>query len=91
MKRGGLIAKIEFFVALALISLNSCAVYHQKPINDAAVEQSLTPPNLEVVRMQAREIKHPILKPIDFGKGRRLIPAKGGGAGCARKPYLKSC
>ncbi len=90
MKRGGLIAKIEFFVALALISLNSCAVYHQKPINDAAVEQSLTPPNLEVVRVQAREIKHPILKPIDFGKGDGLSPQKAAVLAVLANPTLRA-
>ena len=90
MKRGGLIAKIEFFVALALISLNSCAVYHQKPINDAAVEQSLTPPNLEVVRIQAREIKHPILKPIDFGKGDGLSPQKAAVLAVLANPTLRA-
>jgi len=85
-----LIAKIEFFVALAFISLNSCAVYHQKPINDAAVDQSLTPPNLEVVRIQAREIKHPILKPIDFGKGEGLSPQKAAVLAVLANPTLRA-
>lgn len=85
-----MIAKIEFFVALAFISLNSCAVYHQKPINDAAVDQSLTPPNLEVVRIQAREIKHPILKPIDFGKGEGLSPQKAAVLAVLANPTLRA-
>ena len=85
-----MIARIEFFVALALISLNSCAVYYQKPINDAAVEQSLTPPNLEVVRIQAREIKHPILKPIDFAKGEGLSPQKAAVLAVLANPTLRA-
>ena len=61
MKRGGLVSRIELLGALLLISIHSCAVYHQKPINEAAVQQSLEPPDPEVIRVQAREIKHPIL------------------------------
>jgi hypothetical protein len=90
MKRGGLIARIEFFVVLVLICLNGCAVYHKKPITDAAVQQSLTPPTLEAIRMQAREIKHPILKPIDFGKGDGLSPQKAAVLAVLANPTLRA-
>jgi outer membrane protein TolC len=85
-----LITRMRFFFALALITLNSCAMYHEKPINDAAVEQNLAPPNLEAIRVQAREIKHPILKPIDFGKGDGLSPQKAAVLAVLANPVLRA-
>ncbi len=90
MKRGGLVSRIELLGALLLISIHSCAVYHQKPINEAAVQQSLEPPDSEVIRVQALEIKHPILKPVDFGKGDGLSPQKAAVLAVLANPSLRA-
>ncbi len=62
--------KTLFFIALILV-LQSCATYHPKPLDQAAVRRALAPPDLESIRIRAREIRHPMLKPvdIDFKKG----------------------
>ncbi len=85
-----MLTKLEFSVALVLISLNSCAIYHPKPISDPAVEQGLTAPSSEAIRVQAREIKHPILKPIDFGEGEGLSPQKAAVLAVVVNPTLRA-
>ncbi len=85
-----LAAMARFFATLALISLSSCSLYHQKPITDEAVEQSLKPPPMESVRVWAREIKHPILRPIDFGQGEGLSPQKAAVLAVIANPNLRA-
>jgi outer membrane protein TolC len=43
-----------------------CATYHKLPLNQKTVSEGLKPPSLEAVRIEARSIRHPILKPIEF-------------------------
>jgi outer membrane protein TolC len=54
------------------------------------VEQNLKPPNMEAIRVQAREIKHPILRPIDFGKGYGLSPQKAAVLAVLANPALRA-
>ncbi len=60
----------SIFVILILI-LEGCAVYQPKPIDQQAVLRTLASPDQWSLRIEAKEIKHPILKPraIDFRKG----------------------
>jgi outer membrane protein TolC len=83
-------ASIRFLMAVAIITVNGCTLYHPKPINDISVEQSLKPPDLEAIRIQAREIKHPILRPIDFGKGEGLSPQKAAVLAVLANPALRA-
>jgi outer membrane protein TolC len=66
-----LLCKSLLFIFAILLYLQGCATYHQKPLDESAVEQGITPPSLESVRIQAGKIRHPILKPveIDLDKG----------------------
>ena len=41
-------------------------LYKPLPLDEAVITRTLTVPNIEAVRLQAREIRHPILKPIEF-------------------------
>jgi outer membrane protein TolC len=63
--------KALFFIIYILLCLQGCAIYHPKSLDKSAVIQGLMPPTMESIRIQAKEIKHPILKPveIDFKKG----------------------
>jgi outer membrane protein TolC len=63
--------KTLFFIISVLLCLQSCTIYHPKPLDESAVVQGLMPPTMESIRIQAGEIKHPMLKPveIDFNKG----------------------
>ena len=57
--------------ALVLSGLTACATYSPRPLDEHAVSQALSSPDLAYLRIKARHIKHPILKPrnIDFAKG----------------------
>ncbi len=59
------------FCIVLLIALCGCATYQPKPLDERAVSQTLSSPNLASIRIKAEEIKHPLLKPrnIDFGVG----------------------
>jgi outer membrane protein TolC len=63
--------KALFFVIFVLLFLQDCATYHPKPLDQSAVTQGLMPPSMESIRILAKEIKHPILKPVEvnFKKG----------------------
>ena len=44
------------------------------PLNEAVIGERLTPPNMETIRIQASNIRHPILKPIEFDIRNGLSP-----------------
>ena len=54
-----------FQIILAII-LSSCATYHKLPLNQKTVSEGLRPLSFEAVRIEARSIHHPILKPVEF-------------------------
>lgn len=58
--------KSYFLTVIVLGILHGCATYHQMPLDRSTVIQRLTPPSMEAIRIEAKAIKHPILKPIDF-------------------------
>jgi len=55
---------ICFGVLLFLVP--ACTAYKPLPLDEAAITRTLTLRNMEAVRLQAKEIRHPILKPIEF-------------------------
>ena len=61
----------SLLLAVLVLFLQACAVYRPKPINEQAVSKTLSYPDLASIRVIAKEINHPILKPlnIDFKKG----------------------
>jgi outer membrane protein TolC len=59
-----MILRIIYLALAGLALTGGCAVYHPQPLNSAAVETALQPPKLEVVKIAAAKIKHPLLKPI---------------------------
>src|ERR1700758_1011833 len=58
--------KSYFLIAMVFSILQGCATYHRMPLDRSTVTQRLTPPAMETARVEAKTIKHPILKPIDF-------------------------
>jgi hypothetical protein len=51
-----------------------CAKYHEMPLSPATVSEMLKPPSMDMLRIQAKEIKHPILKPLDIDLRDALSP-----------------
>ena len=54
--------------------LHGCAVYHPLALDEASIAGKLAPPDLQTIRIAAREIRHPILKPMDFNASDGLSP-----------------
>ncbi|MGE5190500.1 MAG: TolC family protein [Gemmatimonadota bacterium] len=57
-----------------LLFIGGCATYHPMPITSEAVDAMLRPPDMAQVRVLAREIKHPILRPIQLKADEGLSP-----------------
>ena len=59
-------AKQTLFFTILTIAFNGCATYHKLPLNQETVSESLKPLSIETIRIEAKSIQHPILKPIEF-------------------------
>ena len=59
-------AKLLLFLTVLPIVFGGCATYHKLPLTQNIVSENLKPPSLEAIRIKARSIHHPILKPIAF-------------------------
>lgn len=60
------------------------------PLDHATVAAKLTPPTMEAVRLQAKQIRHPILKPLDFDIGNGLSPDEAAVLAVIANPKLRS-
>ena len=67
---------IQMRMILLILALTwaGCATYREMPLEKSAIDKALTPKSMEVVRVQAKEIKHPVLKPVDFDERDGLSP-----------------
>jgi len=65
-----------FFPCLAgsAIVLAACQTYQPQPLTGSAIDQVLTPPPANVLRIQAEQFQHPILKPVELDLEQGLTP-----------------
>ncbi|HEY7320169.1 MAG TPA: TolC family protein [Candidatus Binatia bacterium] len=68
----------------------ACATYTPLPLDEGSVGAKLNPPNLDAVRVQAKEIKHPILKPIEFDLRDGLSPNEAAILAVLASPKLRA-
>ncbi len=61
-------------ICLLLVTVSGCAVYQPMPITGQAVRAGLQPPDMARVQVLAREIKHPILHPVELKADEGLSP-----------------
>ena len=79
------------FLALAFsFLLPACATYRPMPLDRGAIAAKLAPPNLETVRFRAKEIRHPILKPLDFDMANGLSPDEAAILAVLASPKLRA-
>ena len=57
-----------------MVAMAGCQTYRSEPLNGASVERALTPPPASVLRVQAEQLNHPILKPVELNFDRGLSP-----------------
>jgi outer membrane protein, heavy metal efflux system len=60
------------------------------PLDSAAVAAKLAPPDMEAVGLRAKQIKHPILKPIEFDIHNGLSPAEAEVLAVIANPQLRA-
>jgi outer membrane protein TolC len=57
-----------------LAALGGCAVYHPQALDERSVAEMLKAPDQYRLRVQARELKHPLLKPVELDLNSGLTP-----------------
>ncbi len=82
----------NLFLILTVFStlLYGCATYHPEPIDKYTVKGALASPSMEVIRIKARAIKHPILKPVDFDIRDGLSPDEAAIMAVIANPTLRA-
>ena len=78
------------WLCLILFLISACATYTPLPLDEGSVGAKLEPPSMEAVRVQAKEIKHPILKPIDFDIRDGLSPNEAAVLAVLGSPKLRA-
>jgi len=68
-----ILKKLSLLIIL-LLPLLGCAHYRPVPFSTEAVEERLTAPSNDVIRLKASRISHPILKPVPFNMSDGLSP-----------------
>lgn len=61
-------------VVSSVMLLAACQTYQPQPLTGSAIDQALTPPSANVLRMQAGQLNHPILKPVELDLDQGLTP-----------------
>lgn len=63
-----LIAKTYSWICFSLVLFlaQGCTAYKPLPLDEGTIAKSLKLPDMEAIRIKAKELHHPILKPIDF-------------------------
>src|SRR5438132_1821523 len=74
------------FLALA----QGCVTYESMPLDQTTVAARLASPSMDAIRVQAKEIQHPILKPIDFDIRNGLSPDEAAILAVLANPKLRS-
>ncbi len=59
---------------ICAIWLTGCQHYRPEPLSSTAVEKALAPPPMKVLRVEASQLHHPILKSVLIGDGEGLSP-----------------
>lgn len=56
------------------VVLAGCQTYRPQPLTETAIEEALTPPSASALRVEAEQLSHPILKPVELDFNRGLSP-----------------
>ena len=82
--------KSLLFLIVLTIFMSGCAVYHKLPLNQSTVSENLKPPSIETIRIKAKSIQHPILKPIEFNIRDGLSPDEAAILAVLANPTLRA-
>lgn len=65
---------LRVLLILPWLAASGCTTYHRMELNPAVVAARLAPPDMAALRIQAQEIKHPVLKPVKIKEEEGLGP-----------------
>jgi len=82
--------KIYFLLAAVLVLVQACTTYHRMPLNSSTVAQKLLPPQMQTIRVRAKSIKHPLLKPVTFDERNGLSPDEAAILAVLANPALRA-
>ena len=77
-------------ILLILAVVFGCAKYQSKPLTSEAVEQALATPEISVLKVEARSLNHPILKPIEIDDRDGLSPDEAAVLAVLANPDLRA-
>ncbi len=72
------------------LTLTGCATYHPMPLDKAAVDKALAPPDLEAIPIKAEMIRHPLLRPVKFDWRTGLNPDQAAILAVIANPKLRA-
>ncbi len=81
---------IAINVSLLLLGLAGCQSYRPRPLTPSAVEQALRPPPGKVLRVQAMELRHPLLPPLSIDLKDGLSPDEAAVLAVLLNPALRA-
>jgi outer membrane protein TolC len=76
-------------MAVALL-INGCANISRMPLDTASVNTALSPMSIQTIRVQAQNIKHPIIKPLKFDERDGLSPDEAAVLAVLANPSLRA-
>lgn len=82
----------SFFPVALLLPLFflACSRYHALALDSGALMRMLRPPSFETIRVQAKSIRHPLLRPIDFRIDDGLSPDEAAIVAILANPKLRA-
>jgi outer membrane protein, heavy metal efflux system len=95
MKRFGWIGRFTsrrfwLIVCLAPGLLSAAGCYHPQPLTPEGIERLLTPPAMETVRVEAKAIKHPLIRSVEFDDRDGLSPDEAAVLAVLSNPSLRA-
>jgi outer membrane protein TolC len=85
--------KVQFgllFMAAALVAGGCSPSKRQVPLTSEAIDAGLTSPAMEVLRVQARSIRHPMLAPLEIKEGDGVSPDEAAVLAVLANPSLRA-
>ncbi len=83
-------SRYMLWVILVAVFLSGCATYRPIPLTRQAVAGRLIGPDMKNIRIRAKEIKHPILKSIEFNDSDGLSPDEAAVLAVLANPRLRA-
>jgi outer membrane protein, heavy metal efflux system len=88
VKKNPMVGVIGLYLLSVLLA--GCVSYRPLPLDHGTVAAKLQPPAMETVRLAAKEIHHPILKPINFDIQDGLSPEEAAILAVIANPKLRA-